>query len=79
MIRWLKAFFAWRFTHECGVWIYSENAITGRRAAHRANSGGHSPLDWEWLLSGEGMPKIDGIPAWRSGYRDSLPDGWFWS
>jgi hypothetical protein len=79
MIRWVKSLFAWRVVHEAGVWAYSVNAVTGRRAADRINSGGYSPLDWHWLLAGEGMPLIGGIAAWRSAYRNSLPDGLFWS
>ena len=79
MIQWLRSIFAWRTVKETGAWTYSVNDITGRRAANRVVTGGHSPLDWGWLLSGEGMPLIDGIVAWRSAYRNSLPDGWYWA
>ena len=79
MIRWFKSLVAWRIHREAGVWCYSVNTITGRRAANRVVSGGWSPLDWEWLLAGEDMPLINGIPAWRSAYRSSLPDGWYWA
>lgn len=79
MIRWLRSLFAWRTVRRAGVWEYRENAITGRRAAVRIWRGGWSPLDWDWLLRGCGMPLINGIQAWRSAYRDSLPDGWRWS
>jgi hypothetical protein len=78
-MRWLKALFAWREVRIAGVWSYSENAVTGRRAANRVNPGGYSPLDWPWLLAGEGMPLINGVKAWRSAYRNSLPNGWYWN
>jgi hypothetical protein len=41
--------------------------------------GGYSPLNMIWLLDGKGMPLIDGMPAWRSRYRNQMPDGWYWS
>lgn len=78
MIRWLKSLFAWQHVKSAGAWDYEVNAVTGRRRAI-CGAGGHSPLDWPWLLSGEGMPLINGIPAWRSAYRNSLSDGWYWN
>lgn len=77
MIRWLQSLFAWRLDHNAGAWDYSVNDVTGRRAA--MNTGGLSPLDWNWLLAGAGTPLINGVTAWRSAYRDSLPDGWYWA
>lgn len=77
MIRWFKSLFAWRYVRSAGAWDYEINDITGRRAAR--NTGGHSPLDWEWLLAGSGMPLINGVEAWKSAYRNSLPDGWYWA
>jgi hypothetical protein len=77
MLRFLRSLFAWRYIRSAGAWEYQVNTVTGRRAA--MNSGGHSPLDWEWLLAGEGTPLINGVVAWRSAYRDTLPDGWYWA
>ncbi|SNT19723.1 hypothetical protein [Sphingopyxis indica] len=81
MIRWFKSLFAWRFDHQSGAWSYWINDVTERREAR--SEGGYSPLDWEWLLAmgldEERNPLIDGIPAWRSRYRNSLPDGWVWT
>lgn len=79
MIRWLKSLFAWRLVREAAVWHYYENGVTGRRSAHRIVTGGHSPLDWDWLLSGKDCPLVNGLPAWRSAYRNTLPDGWYWA
>jgi len=71
--RFIRAWFAWRHVFAAGCWLYEVNEITGKRRA-RSLSGGYSPLAWEWLLSGRGMPNIDGIPAWRSRYRDTLSE-----
>lgn len=79
MLRWLRSLFAWRVEFEAGAWAYSVNKVTGRRAADVVVAGGYSPLDWEWLLAGRGMPLVNGKPAWRSGFRDTLPDGWYWA
>lgn len=79
MIRWLRSLFAWQVEFEAGVWAYSINTVTGRRAANHINTGGFSPPDWEWLLASDEMPLIDGKPAWRSGWRNTLPDRWQWS
>lgn len=78
MIRWVRSLFAWQIASFGGPWRYEINTITGKRRAVREFKGGHSPLDWNWLLAGEGMPTIDGIVAWRSSYRNTLPDGWYW-
>lgn len=78
MLTWFRSLFAWRIVSTAGVWAYSLNTVTGRRAADRINTGGYSPLDWDWLLAGNGMPLIGGVAAWRSAYRDSLPDGLIW-
>ncbi|MFP5434217.1 MAG: hypothetical protein ACLGIM_14040 [Alphaproteobacteria bacterium] len=79
MITWLRSLFAWRIASFAGVWRYEINVITGKRRASREFIGGYSPLDWDWLLTGQGMPTIDGIVAWRSSYRNTLPDSWVWS
>ncbi len=78
MMRWVRSLFAWQLDRAAGIWIYEINATTGGRRATRCAQGGHSPLDWRWLLQGEGMPVINGRPAWRSAYRNDLPDGWGW-
>jgi hypothetical protein len=79
MMRWLRSLFAWRFVRVSGIWEYEENAVTGARRASNWCRGGYSPLDWHWLLAGNGMPRIDGVAAWRSAYRNSLPDGMYWA
>lgn len=75
----IRAWFAWECPRPAqGCWIYLENTVTGRRQAVVVDGAGYQPLDWEWLLAGRGMPLIDGIAAWRSRYRDTLPDGMRW-
>ncbi len=68
MLRFIRSLFAWRTVRVAGVYAYEQNAITGARRAVRINSGGHSPVDLDWLDAGKGHPTIDGIPAWRSGW-----------
>jgi hypothetical protein len=77
-MKWFRSLFAWRVVGVSGVWVYSINIVNGRRSADRHSLHGHSPLNWHWLLDGEGMPLINGIVAWRSAYRNSLPDGFYW-
>ena len=52
MIRWLKSLFAWKDIRDSGVWIYSENAVTGQRKAYRYG-GGWQPLDYSFLRKGD--------------------------
>lgn len=66
MLRWVRSWFAWRRAFEAGVWLYEENTVTGRRRATRIESGGHSPVDFDWLDAGIGHPLINYCPAWRS-------------
>lgn len=79
MLTWFRSLFAWRVVNASGVWQYEINRITGKRRAYRRFSGGYTPLNWEWLLAGNGMPDINGYPAWRSAYRNELPDGLYWA
>jgi hypothetical protein len=79
VVWWLRSLFAWRLVKSNGIWDYEENAVTGQRQAWRRFTGVYSPLNWDWLLAGQGMPKIDGLPAWRSSLRDTLPDGQRWA
>lgn len=53
MTNWLRAFFSWREVRDQGVWLYLENAVTGRRKAVRVGRC-WSPLDFEWLSAGIG-------------------------
>lgn len=51
MFRWLKSLFAWRAVRNSGVWVYTENSVTGRRAAHW--QGNYQPLDFEFMRDGD--------------------------
>jgi len=66
MVRWVRSWFAWRRVFVAGVWLYEENAVTGRRRASRINRGGYSPVAFDWLDAGIGHPLINHMPAWRS-------------
>lgn len=66
MLRWLKSLFAWEVARIQGVWVYSENLITGQRRAEQQFTGGYCPVDLDWLDAGTGHPIINGRPAWRS-------------
>lgn len=48
--------FAWEEVRDQGVWVYSENGITGQRKAVRRPSC-HQPLNFEWLTAGT-LPAI---------------------
>jgi len=48
MIRWIKAFFAWRVVRDTGVWIYLQNSVTGERKAFRYVEA-YQPCDHVWL------------------------------
>tara|TARA_B100000678_G_scaffold253262_1_gene229721 strand:+ start:685 stop:921 length:237 start_codon:yes stop_codon:yes gene_type:complete len=78
MLRWLKSLFAWHHAFYAGAWEYEFNGVTGQRRA-TTRFRGYSPLNMGWLLEGNGMPLVDGRPAWRSRYRNQLPKGWFWA
>ncbi|GJE77228.1 hypothetical protein BGCPKDLD_3831 [Methylorubrum suomiense] len=53
MIRWFKSLFAWRTIRQMGVYAYQQNAVTGKRRAVRLTMGCHSPIDENWLATGE--------------------------
>ena len=78
MLRWVKSLFAWRVAFVSGVWLYEFNEATGQRRATTCAIGCVGPINMGWLLDGEGMPLIDGVPAWRSRYRNQLPPGVQW-
>ena len=69
-MNWLRSLFAWETVFRSGVFEYQENAVTGARRAYRWCGGGYSPIDMDWLYSGnvEREPKISGIPASRSSF-----------
>lgn len=52
MLRWLRSLFAWRAVKRVGVWILSENTVTGQRAA-TWRGGGYSPMPDDWLRKGD--------------------------
>lgn len=52
MMRWLKSLFAWHAVRNSGVWLYSENAVTGQRSAQLI-SRSFQPLDHRWLRQGD--------------------------
>jgi len=57
LLRQLTLWFAWREVRDTGIWVYSENRITGQRKALRI-SRCFQPLDWRWLMEGRGEPRI---------------------
>lgn len=66
MFRFIRSIFAWQFVKIDGIWLYEQNAVSGRRRATEILAGGYSPVDLDWLDAGNGHPLINGRPAWRS-------------
>lgn len=66
MFRLVRSLLAWEPVFVAGVYRYDENRVTGQRRAERIVSGGHSPVDLDWLDKGSGHPWINGYPAWQS-------------
>lgn len=52
LVRWLLSPFAWRVVRDQGVWVYSENAITGRRQCWWRGAG-YSPVDYTFMRKGD--------------------------
>ena len=52
LMRWLKSLFAWHAVRNSGVWLYSENRVTGQRCA-TLRSTCFQPLDHQWLRNGD--------------------------
>lgn len=52
MIRWLKSLFAWRDLRRVGVWVLSENAVTGQRCATWVG-GCYGPLATGFIRNGD--------------------------
>lgn len=48
MLAWVRSLFAWRVVRDTGVWVYQENAVTGRRRVLRFGDG-WQPVDAAWL------------------------------
>jgi hypothetical protein len=51
-VRRICAVFAWRDVWHSGVWIYSQNAVTGQRRA-TWTGGCYGPLNMDWLRAGD--------------------------
>jgi hypothetical protein len=51
MIKRIRSLFAWRAVRNTGVWLYSENTVTGQREAQWLRN--YQPLDRSWLRSGD--------------------------
>lgn len=70
MIRFLRSLFAWKVCGIKGCWQYSENTVTGQRAADQVSNRLYGPVDFDWLDAGcetwRPHPRINGRPAWRS-------------
>jgi hypothetical protein len=71
MLRWLKSLFAWKDVRDSGVWIYSENAVTGQRKAYR-HGGCYQPLDYSFLRPGDKVVDHRGVLI----VGRSLPGDW---
>lgn len=52
MMAWFKSLFAWRAVRSTGVWLYRENAVTGRRQALKI-SACWGPLDHAFIRAGD--------------------------
>lgn len=52
MFKRIRSWFAWRAVRSSGVWLYTENTITGQRCAIW-RGGGYQPLDWNWIRDGD--------------------------
>lgn len=61
-IRRVRALFGWRFLYLRGAWVYTENRVTGQRAAHQVLYG---PLDADTIRVGD-------IIYWRHGDVDQI-------
>lgn len=66
MFRFIRSLFAWKVCGIKGCWQYSENMVSGQRAADLVSNRIYGPVDWAWLEAGAGHPRINGRPAWRS-------------
>lgn len=65
-LHWVRSLFAWRFVRDSGVWLYSENTVTGERKALRIGSC-WQPVDLDWLDNGNGyrIYDFDGLVSRR--------------
>lgn len=64
MLRFLRSLFAWETVRVAGVYLYQENRITGARRAIRRFSGGHSPVDTDWLEGLNRVPVVSPCTGW---------------
>lgn len=52
IVRFFREAFRWKTVRDTGVFLYQENAVTGRRRVRRYRPDGYQPVNQRWLDGG---------------------------